>query len=42
MEGGVLSVGELDDSLDSRIELIDAEPIEAEPIERELKAAAGL
>lgn len=42
MEGGVLSVGELDDAMDSRIELIDAEPIAAELIERELLAAAGL
>ncbi len=42
MEGGVLSVGELDDALDSRIELIDAEPIAVEAIERELLAAAGL
>ncbi len=42
MEGGVLSVGELDDAMDSRIELIDAEPIAVETIEPELLAAAGL
>lgn len=42
MEGGVLSVSELDDAMDSRIELIDAEPIAAQALEQELMAAAGL
>lgn len=42
MEGGVLSVSELDDAMDSRIELIDSKPIAAEEIEPELLAAAGL
>lgn len=35
-DNGVLSVNELDDTLDSRIELIDSSPIEAAPLEQEL------
>lgn len=38
---GVLSVNELDETPDSRIELIDAEPLAAEEVEQQLLTLAG-
>ncbi len=40
-EDGVLSVNELDDCLDSRVELIDPEPVDAESFQQQLLLAAN-